>query len=136
MGLLDELAGKAQGMFGGAEGTSSELLKGVMDMLSSSQSGGLSGLVQAFKDKGLGDVVSSWVGTGENLPLNADQVSNTLGSETIQNLAAKAGVSSTEVSSLLAQQLPGLIDKLTPDGVVPEGGLLEKGLQFLKGNFS
>ena len=132
MGLLDELAGKAQGMFGGAEGTSSELLKGVMDMLSSSQSGGLSGLVQAFKDKGLGDVVSSWVGTGENLPLNADQVSNTLGSETIQNLAAKAGVSSTEVSSLLAQQLPGLIDKLTPDGVVPEGGLLEKGLQFFK----
>jgi uncharacterized protein YidB (DUF937 family) len=80
----------------------------------------------------LGDVVSSWVGTGENLPLNADQISNTLGSETIQNLAAKAGVSSTEVSSLLAQQLPGLIDKLTPDGVIPEGGLLEKGLQFFK----
>jgi uncharacterized protein YidB (DUF937 family) len=132
MGLLDELVGKAQGMFGGAEGKSTDLLSGVMEMLSSSQSGGLSGLVQAFKDKGLGDVVSSWVGTGENLPLNADQISNTLGSETIQNLAAKAGVSSTEVSSLLAQQLPGLIDKLTPDGVIPEGGLLEKGLQFFK----
>lgn len=136
MGLLDELAGKAQGMFGGAEGQSPDLLSGVMDMLSNSQSGGLSGLVQTFKDKGLGDVVSSWVGTGENLPLNADQVSTALGSETIQNLAAKTGVSTTEVSSLLAQQLPGLIDKLTPDGVIPEGGLLEKGLQFFKEKLS
>lgn len=136
MGLLDELAGKAHEMFGGAEGKSSELMSGVMDMLSSSQSGGLSGLVQTFKDKGLGDVVSSWVGTGENLPINADQISNALSSETIQNLAAKVGVSSTEVSSLLAQHLPGLIDKLTPDGVITEGGLLEKGLQFIKGKLS
>lgn len=136
MGLLDELASKAQGMFGGAEGKSPELFNGLMDMISSNQSGGLSGLVQTFKDKGLGDIVSSWVGTGENLPLNADQVNNTLGSETIQNLAAKAGVSSTEVSSLLAQHLPDLIDKLTPDGVIPEGGLLDQGLQFFKGKLT
>ena len=136
MGLLDELAGKAQSMFGGAEGKSPDLLSGVMDMLSNNQSGGLSGLVQAFKDKGLGDVVSSWVGTGQNLPLNADQVNNALGSESIQNLAEKAGVSSTEVSSMLAQHLPGLIDKLTPDGAIPEGGLLEKGLEFFKGKLT
>lgn len=136
MGLFDELASKAQGMFGGAEGQSSALLNGVMNMLSSNQSGGLSGLVQSFKDKGLEDIVSSWVGTGENQPVDADQINNVLGSETIQNLAAKAGVSSTEVSSLLAQQLPGLIDKLTPDGVIPEGGLLEKGLEFFKSKLS
>ena len=136
MGLLDELAGKAQGMLSGAEGNSSGLLSGVMDMLSSNQSGGLSGLVQTFKDKGLSDIVSSWVGTGENMPVNADQINNALGSETIQNLAEKAGVSSTEVSSMLAQHLPGLIDKLTPDGAIPEGGLLEKGLEFFKGKLT
>lgn len=118
MGLLDEMTSKAHTMFGGAEGESSGLLNGVMKMLSSSETDGLSGLVQSFKDKGLGDVVSSWVGTGENLPVNADQISNALGSETIQDLASKAGVSSTEVSPLLAQYLPGLIDKLlfTPSG--------------------
>jgi len=132
MGLLDELASKAQGMFGGAEGQSSELLSSVMNILSNNQSGGLSGLVQSFKDKGLEDIVSSWVGTGENQPINADQINNALGSETIQNLAEKTGVSSTDVSSMLAQHLPGLIDKLTPDGVIPEGGLLEKGMQFIK----
>lgn len=136
MGLLDELASKAQGMFGGAEGKSPELLSSVMNMLSSNQSGGLSELVQSFKDKGLGDIVSSWVGTGENKPVNADQINTALGSETIQNLAEKAGVSSTEVSSMLAQHLPGLIDKLTPDGVIPEGGLLEKGLEFFKGKLT
>lgn len=136
MGLLDEFASKAQGMFGGAEGKSPELLNGVMDMFSNNQSGGLSGLVQTFKDKGLGDIVSSWVGTGENKPVNADQINNALGSETIQNLAAKAGVSSAEVSSLLAQYLPGLIDKLTPNGVIPEGGMLEKGLQFFNERLS
>jgi uncharacterized protein YidB (DUF937 family) len=136
MGLIDELASKAQDMLGGAEGNKSELLNGVMEMLSNNQSGGLSGLVQSFKEKGLGDIVSSWVGTGDNQPINADQISNTLGSETLQNLAAKAGISSTEVSSLLAQHLPGLIDKLTPDGVIPEGGLLEKGLQFFKEKLS
>jgi uncharacterized protein YidB (DUF937 family) len=132
MGLLDELTSKAQGLFGSSEGKSPELLNGLMDMISSTQSGGLSGLVQTFKDNGLGDIVSSWVGTGENQPVNADQINNALGSETIQNLAAKAGVSSTEMSSMLAQQLPGLIDKLTPNGAIPEGGLLDQGLQFIK----
>lgn len=136
MGLLDELASKAQGMFGSAEGESSGLLNNVMEMLSNRETGGLNGLVQSFKDRGLDDVVSSWVGKGENLPVNADQISNVLGSETIQNLAAKAGVSSSDLSSMLAQHLPGLIDRLTPDGVIPEGGIMEKGLAFLKGKLS
>ncbi|WP_026841735.1 YidB family protein [Citrifermentans bremense] len=132
MGLLDELTSKAQSLFGSSEGKSPELLSGIMDMISNTQSGGLNGLVQTFKDNGLGDIVSSWVGTGENQPVNADQINNALGSETIQNLAEKAGVSSTEMSSMLAEQLPGLIDKLTPNGAIPEGGLLDQGLQFIK----
>ncbi len=136
MGLFDELASKAQGIFGGAEGQSSELLSSFVNMLSSNQSGGLSGLVQSFKDRGLEDIVSSWVGTGENQPIDADQINNVIGSETIQNLAAKAGLSRSEVSSMLAQHLPGLIDKLTPDGVIPEGGVLEKGLEFFKSKLS
>lgn len=135
MGLFDELTIKTQEMLGsGGEGLGS--LKGVMKMLSNNESGGLNGLIQSFKDKGLGDVISSWVGTGQNMPVNSDQITNALGSETIQNLAAKAGVTSTEMSSQLAQNLPGLIDKLTPDGVIPEGGLLEKGMEFLKRKLS
>lgn len=135
MGLLDELVGKAAGMLGGAQGGEGPggLLDEVMGMLSGGQGGGLSGLVQNFKDKGLGDIVSSWVGTGENLPINADQIKEGLGSETIRNLAAKVGISPDDLSTQLSQFLPGVIDKLTPDGTIPEGGLLEKGLEFLKG---
>lgn len=134
MGLLDELVGKASGMLGGAQGCQEQgLLDAVMGMLSGGQGGGLSGLVQNFKDKGLGDIVSSWISTGQNLPISADQIKAGLGSETIQSMAAKVGVSPDDLSAQLSQVLPGVIDKLTPDGTVPEGGLLEKGLGFLKG---
>lgn len=132
MGLLDELVSKATGMLGGGQGEGQEgLLGGVMEMLGGQ--GGLGGLVQKFKDKGLGDIISSWVGTGQNLPINADQIKEGLGSETIQNLAAKVGISPDDMSSKLSELLPGVVDKLTPDGQIPEGGLLEKGLEFLKG---
>lgn len=136
MGLFDELADKARGMMSGSGGENSGLLGGFMEMLSNNESGGLGGLVQSFKDKGLGDVVSSWIGTGENLSVNVDQIKDALGSETISNLAAKAGVSTEDASAMLAEHLPGLVDKLTPNGSIPEGGLLEKGLDFLKGKLS
>lgn len=134
MGLLDELVGKAAGMLGGAQGEGQEGLLGeVMGMLTGGQGGGLSGLVQNFKDKGLGDIISSWISTGENQPISPDQIKEGLGSETIQNLASKVGVSPDDLSAQLSQFLPGIIDRLTPDGQIPEGGLLEKGLEFLKG---
>ncbi len=136
MGLFDELAGKATGLFGGGGSEQSGLMQGVLEMLGSSESGGLSGLVNTFKEKGLGDVVSSWVGTGQNLPINAEQIQQVLGGDAIQQLAAKAGLSTDEVSSKLAEHLPGIVDHLTPDGSVPEGGLLAQGLGFLRGKMS
>ena len=136
MGLFDELAGKAMGVLGGAGSEQSGLMQGVLEMLGSSESGGLSGLVNTFKEKGLGEVVSSWVGTGQNLPINAEQIQQVLGGDAIQQLAAKAGLSTDEVSSKLAEHLPGIVDHLTPDGSVPEGGLLAQGLGFLRGKMS
>jgi uncharacterized protein YidB (DUF937 family) len=135
MGLLDELVGKATNVFGGEAG-SGGALEGVMGMLTSGEGGGLSGLVQSFRDKGLGDLISSWVSAGQNLPISADQIQHALGSEQIQRLASQAGLSSVNLSAMLSEHLPGLIDKLTPDGVIPEGGLLTKGLVFLKERIS
>ena len=136
MGLLDEIVGKITGLMGHGEGEQSGLLEAVMQMLDNKWSGGLGGLVQSFQEKGLGGVISSWVGTGENLPVSAEQIQQVLGSDTVQNLAAKAGIAPEEVSGKLAEFLPGIVDKMTPDGTVPEGGLLEKGLEFLKGRMS
>lgn len=132
MGLLDELASKAQGLFGESGGEGSGLLKGVMEMLSDKEGDGLAGLVQSFQQKGLGEIISSWISTGQNLPISPDQIKEAFSSETLQNLAAKAGISTEDATAKLSELMPNLIDKMTPDGVVPEGGLLEKGLGFLK----
>jgi len=136
MGLLDEIVGKASGLLSGGEGGTSGLMGGVMDMLANKETGGLGGLVQSFRDKGLGDIISSWVGTGANAPISAEQIQQALGSDVVQNLAAKVGIPPEELSGKLAELLPGVIDKLTPDGTIPEGGLLEKGMEFLKGRMS
>ena len=136
MGLLDEIVGKASGLLSGGEGGTSGLMGGVMDMLANKETGGLGGLVQSFRDKGLGDIISSWVGTGANAPISAEQIQQALGSDVVQNLAAKVGIPPEELSGRLAELLPGVIDKLTPDGTIPEGGLLEKGMEFLKGRMS
>jgi len=104
-----------------------------MQMINS-QPGGLSGLVQQFHDKGMGGLVSSWVGTGQNLPVSADQLEHVLGSEQVKEIAAKAGISPDMVTSHLSQLLPMLIDKMTPNGQMPQGGssILEEGMGMLK----
>lgn len=136
MGLLDDLlkTGLSNMAAGGQpQQPAMGLAGGILDMLTSRQSGGLQGLVQSFASKGLGDIVSSWVSTGPNLPVTGGQIHSALGSDAISSLAQKAGVAPEMASSLLAQVLPGLVDKLTPEGKIPEGGnLLEKGLDILK----
>jgi len=120
MGLIDEIVGKAAGLMGGDAGDQSGPLGGIIGMLAGRESGGLAGLVQSFQQKGLGGIISSWIGTGENQPISADQIQEALGSDTIRNLAEKFGVPSEELSGKLADFLPSVIDKMTPDGTIPE----------------
>ena len=129
MGLLDEVTSKVldKSSSSSTEQTSG-LAAGIMHMLNS-QPGGLSGLVQTFHDKGLGGLVNSWVSTGQNLPINAEQIQGVLGSEQVQQFATKIGVSPEVASSKLAELLPTVVDKLTPEGKIPEGGgLLQSAL--------
>jgi|HubBroStandDraft_6_1064221.scaffolds.fasta_scaffold144855_4 uncharacterized protein YidB (DUF937 family) len=130
MGLLDDLENKAVSSVTG--GGSNPLASQVLQMIQQ-QPGGLSGLVQSFHDKGLGGVAESWIGNGQNLPISAAQVQQVLGSTQVQALAAKAGISPEIASSQLAQLLPTLVDKLTPNGQVPQqGNLVEMGMNLLK----
>jgi uncharacterized protein YidB (DUF937 family) len=132
MGFLDDMLGKAAQ---GGGGPNSALIDGVLGMLAGGgQAGGLAGLIQAFQGKGLGEIISSWVGTGQNLPISADQLRHGLGSDVISQLAAKVGLAPDAATSQLAGLLPKLIDQLTPDGKVPEGGLLQQGLDLLRKN--
>ena len=108
MGLLDGVLGGIVG----AEAT--HLISGVIE-----QHGGLSGLVTQFQKQGLGGVVQSWIGTGANAPISAEQIQQVLGSNTVTQLAAKLGLNPQDVAQKLAQMLPQAVDKMTPAGVLP-----------------
>jgi uncharacterized protein YidB (DUF937 family) len=119
MGLLDSVLGTlAQG------GSGNQLLDSVMRMVNDPAHGGLEGLVRSFQDKGLGGIVDSWVSTGKNLPISPDQIAQGLGSGELSSLASRLGMSQGDVSSKLAQLLPDVVDKLTPNGQVPDAGSL------------
>ena len=130
MGLLDGMENKAVNSMLGQ--SSNPLATSLLQMINN-QPGGLSGLVQSFHDKGLGGIVSSWVGTGQNIPVTADQIQHVLGSDQVKELAAKAGISTDLASSSLATMLPSLIDKLTPNGQMPDHStLVQMGMSVLQ----
>jgi uncharacterized protein YidB (DUF937 family) len=126
MGLLDNVIGAlGQGSAGGAQGDLLGALGGLLGQ--SGGIGGLAGLVDKFHQGGLGEIVNSWVGNGQNLPVSADQITHVLGSGTIGQLAQQLGLGHGDVAAQLSQILPHLVDKLTPGGQLPapapDGGL-------------
>jgi uncharacterized protein YidB (DUF937 family) len=123
MGLLDSVIGALSGGTPGQQGGQADLLQAAIGMLAGgAQGGGLSGLIAKFQQGGLGDVASSWVGSGQNLPISADQLQSVLGSDAVAGLAAKFGLSASDVSGQLAHLLPQAVDHLTPGGQLPESG--------------
>ena len=128
MGLLDGLAGQVLSAVAGQQ--RGGLMEQVLAML---QGGGLNEMVQKLQSGGLGDAVSSWISTGANLPVSGDQIHQALGQEQVGALAEKLGMSPDETASGLSDMLPQLIDKLTPNGAMPEQGMLEQGLSLLRG---
>jgi uncharacterized protein YidB (DUF937 family) len=129
MGLFDDVAGAVMGKVMGDKGAMAQV---AMDMFN--QHGGLSGILDKFKEGGLGDVAASWVGKGENLPISADQISSVLGSGAIAEMAAKFGITPDVLSAQIAEHLPAVIDKMTPNGEVgnDSGSLLTTVLGMLK----
>ena len=130
MGLLDSVLGMVTGGQGGGGGNAA-LLNIVVGMLANNGQGGggggLADIVGKFQQNGMGDVVSSWIGTGENAPISGDQLGNVLGNDTIANIAKQLGMSHGDAAGQLAQMLPQVVDKLTPNGQAPQGGLGDLG---------
>lgn len=87
------------------------------------EQGGLGGLVSKFEQAGMGDVIASWIGHGENAPISGGQLHNVLGDDVVSGIAQKLGMNSATLLPLLATLLPTLIDHLTPKGQVPAEGL-------------
>ncbi len=108
MGLFDELAGAAKGaIFNSAEGGVQAILANV---LKSTTEGGVDGLLGKLQAAGLGDQVQSWLGSGHNLPISADQLQAALGNQQIQDMAKSMGLPLDKMLEGLAEHLPSLID--------------------------
>lgn len=132
MGLFDDIVGS---MLAGGDGGETNLA-GIMEVLSGLDAQGVGGLVESFQKNGLGEIISSWIGSGENLPISPDQVAQGLGSDLMASLSEKSGIPAAELSSQIAGYLPDFIDKVTPDGIIPEGGLMELGMKYVMGAFA
>ena len=137
MALMDNLGkgmvGQLAGQFGG--GQNSKLIGAVAKLISGGGIGGLSGLTQMFAQHGLGDTVNSWVSTDKNRDISPNEVQDVLGEDRIREVANEAGVSEQEASSGLASVLPQLVDKLTPDGKLPESNSANSTLSQLASQF-
>jgi uncharacterized protein YidB (DUF937 family) len=130
MGLLD-MVGGLLGQSGQEQGNN-PLMGAVMGLIQN-HPGGLQGLLGQLQEKGLGDQVASWIGTGANQPIGGDQVQAALGSDQLQQLAGQLGVSRGEAADGLAGLLPQVVDKLSPEGNLPEGGDVTNLLKGLLG---
>ncbi len=130
MNLLQSVLGS---MLGGGQqasqggGLGGPLLQMAMSMLANNNSGqagaGAGNLLDQLRGAGMGNLLDSWIGKGTNLPISAEQLQQVLGSQQISDIASKLGVDTSSVTGQLSQMLPDLVDKLTPDGQLPQGGL-------------
>jgi uncharacterized protein YidB (DUF937 family) len=132
MGLLDSVIGAiGQGRGAGAGGGNAALLQAVIAMLGNSGQagggGGLGGLLEQFQRSGLGDVANSWVSTGQNMPISPDQLGSVLGGDQIASMASQLGMGQGDLLGQLSQMLPQVVDHLTPNGQVPQGGASDLG---------
>jgi uncharacterized protein YidB (DUF937 family) len=124
MGLLDSIVGAVTG--GGAQGggQGAQLVGALLQQFGGGGGNGLAGLVQQLSQNGLGDVVQSWVGTGANLPVSAEQIGAALGgSGQLAQLAQQFGLDPNQLAGQLSQHLPAVVDQLTPGGQMPTGGM-------------
>ncbi len=121
---LGSLLGAVMSGKAGGEGGMAGMLGNVM-----TEAGGLEGMGEKFKQGGLGNVFSSWVGTGANKPVTGDQLQNILGNEAVAGVAEKLGINVQQLLPLLAQFLPTIIDKLTPNGQIDPDAAQGPGLE-------
>jgi len=117
VGLLDSLVSMAGGASGGGNGLVPIVLKQL-----SNYPGGVAGLIAAFQKGGLGEIVQSWIGMGQNLPVSAGQLDAVLDPGTVDAIAQESGQERSSVLDALTGLLPKLVDQATPDGSLPSGG--------------
>ena len=120
MGLFDNLRGALGGMLGNAE--NEVLAQTLSSALSQTSLGSLQGLLDKLRASGLGPQVQSWLGSGANQPITAEQLENVLGPTVVSKIADTLNMPPDEIFGFLAAHLPGVIDMLSPQGTLKPTG--------------
>jgi uncharacterized protein YidB (DUF937 family) len=119
MGILDSLE-NSPALRSALSQLGAAVLPAVLsEVMGTGSQGGLNAIVAKLEQAGFGDQVKSWIGTGQNLPISADQLRQVLGSDVVRQLAAKYNIPVDQLSEILAQQLPQAVDHASPDGKLP-----------------
>jgi uncharacterized protein YidB (DUF937 family) len=130
MGLLDDVLGMA-GMGNTAQSQQhAGALSMILNYINSPQVGGIAGLQKMFEEKGLGNIISSWISSGQNLPISADQLQNVLHGGALESMASKSGIDVSQLASLFSQLMPHAVDQMTPNGQIPDPNVFS---QMMKG---
>ena len=136
MSLLGSLIGGVLGQVlgGGQNNAANNPLMGIIGSLlqgggAGGAGGGLQSLINELSQGGLGREVNSWVSTGQNLPVSGDALRKALGQGRLQQMAQQSGLSMDELVGGLSTHLPNVVDKLTPEGRLPEPGSLDEMLK-------
>lgn len=87
--------------------------------LTDNAGGGMSEALEKLKSSAIGEQVQSWIGKGENKPVNANQVTQAIGQDKMEKIAQQAGTTPEQAAQTMADKLPGMVDKMTPDGQLP-----------------
>jgi uncharacterized protein YidB (DUF937 family) len=126
MGLMEEVLAMA-GSTGSQQQTEhASALSAILSYITSPQVGGIGGLQQMFQQGGLGNIFGSWLGSGQNMPVSASQLQNVLHGGALQQAAQQSGLDPTRLVGMMSTLLPHLVDKLTPNGQVPDASAVQK----------
>jgi uncharacterized protein YidB (DUF937 family) len=123
MGLLDVIGGLLGQQQGGASSGMGQVLTDLLAGRNYTQGGGLGGLVDQFRQAGLGHVADSWVNNGPNQPVTPGQLRQVFGHEQVEDMAEQAGMPQDDFLNQLSQHLPTAVDRVTPNGEMPEADM-------------
>jgi uncharacterized protein YidB (DUF937 family) len=132
MSFFTDLKEKAQGYMAHGHQKNSPM---AMVSFLFSENGGLDGLVAKFIENGHGDKIKSWISMGPNESITPEQIKHVLGNEQLQKMGSRIGLDVNQISTQLAEHLPKIIDKITPDGELPAGEAMKEKLTEEKSFF-
>jgi uncharacterized protein YidB (DUF937 family) len=118
MSLFTNLAEMVASGFGHPDSTQAKIAQAVLHHIENNDGGGISDIVHQLEEGGLGHIVQSWIGTGPNQAISAEQLEKALGSDWLQKVADRLGIPPETISEHLSQILPKIVDRMTPDGKI------------------